>query len=117
MVRKVSGFLAHDGHYFDTKDEAANYEAVQKFNKALVDHLMELGLTGAYLDFMLDKTRYFVLTNRDVVRDYITRIKSIPVMDEPDIRDTVTAPVALPPPEEISDDDREFSEILSSLPT
>lgn len=116
MTRPVRGFLTKQGKFFDTKIAAQTYEATTEFHEKLQAHLEASGFGSTLLDFTMDKVREFVLLNREVVKDYISLVKSIPEPTKYDLRVELLHPQADPEPpvfEPLDEDQDAFVQAFS----
>lgn len=91
MVRKVNGFLTANGKYFETREQAALYEASFKLEHVLNGFFSDV--PEVMRKFLIDKVRIFLHVHRDEVKEYGKY--DIP-MDMPEVPYPDTAPVTEP---------------------
>jgi hypothetical protein len=93
MPRKVNGFLTKTGHYFDTKLEAEQYEAVYDVNEAIEALLRDSRFVGFNsVEYMRQRLRAFLIEQHVVVQRYTSQ-KYLP--DLPELPDDEPIPPSI----------------------
>ncbi len=103
MVRKASGFLTNTGQFFDKREAADAYEAIDGFKTPLRELLLEAKFVPGLFEYTEALVNYFVLANRDAVLAYVKHVNVVPnkpviatapVVEEPFPGDTPIPPDA-----------------------